>query len=100
MTEFARLPLVTPEYVRKNIRVEGTEHLDNALREGRGAVLVTGHYGSWELMGCVLVMMGYPITFAVGVQRNPLVQDLMNGLRRGAGIDLVEARSVLSLARK
>jgi KDO2-lipid IV(A) lauroyltransferase len=99
MTEFARLPQVTPEYARKNIRVEGTEHLDSALREGRGAVLVTGHYGSWELMGCVLVMMGYPITFAVGVQRNPLVQDLMNGLRRSAGIDLVEAGSVLSLAR-
>jgi len=99
MTEFARLPLVTADYVKSNIVVEGTEHLDNALKRGKGAVLVTGHYGSWELMGCVLVMMGYPITFAIGVQRNPLVQNLMNDLRRGAGIDLVEAKSVLSLAR-
>jgi len=99
MTEFARLPLITTDYVRKNIVVEGTEHLDNALKEGKGAMLITGHYGSWELMGCVLVMMGYPITFAIGVQRNPLVQKLMNDLRRGAGIDLVEATSVLSLAR-
>ena len=99
MAEFARLPLLTPEYVKKNISVEGTEHLDRALMEGRGAVLVTGHYGSWELMGSVLVMMGYPMTFAIGVQRNPLVQDLMNDLRRGAGIDLIEARSALALAR-
>jgi KDO2-lipid IV(A) lauroyltransferase len=44
-------------------------------------------------------MMGYPITFAIGVQRNPLVQGLMNNLRRAAGIDLVEATSVLALAR-
>ncbi len=99
MAEFARLPMVTEDFVRENITVEGTRNLDDALEEGRGAVLVTGHYGSWELMGCALVMMGYPITFAVGVQRNPLVQDLMNGLRRGAGIDIVEAKSVLSLAR-
>ncbi len=100
MAEFARLPLVTPAYVKENIEVEGAEHLDRALRDGRGAVLVTGHYGSWELMGCVLVMMGYPITFAVGVQRNPLVQNLMNDLRRNAGIDIVQATSVLSLAKR
>lgn len=99
MTEFARLPMVTSGYVKRNIEVEGTEHLDRALRDGRGAVLVTGHYGSWELMGSVLVNMGYPITFAIGVQRNPLVQHLMNDIRRAAGIDLVKATSVLSLAR-
>jgi KDO2-lipid IV(A) lauroyltransferase len=99
MAEFARLPLVDARYVDACIKVEGTRYLDEALEEGRGAVLVTGHYGSWELMGRVLVMMGYPITFAVGVQRNPLVQNLMNNLRREAGIDLVEAASTLSLAR-
>ena len=99
MAEFARLPLVTRDYVEKNIAVEGTEYLDRALEGGKGAVLVTGHYGSWELMGCILVMMGYPMTFAIGVQRNPLVQEVMNDLRRDAGIDIVEARSVLSLAR-
>lgn len=99
MAEFARLPLLTPEYVEKYIEVEGTEHLDSALQGGRGGVLVTGHYGSWELMGAVLVMMGYPITFAIGVQRNPLVQNLMNNFRRAVGIDLVKATSALSLAR-
>lgn len=99
MVEFARLPLVTADYVRDCIEVEGAEHLDRALEEGKGAVLVTGHFGSWELMGCALVMMGYPITFAIGVQRNPLVQRLMNDLRRRAGIDVIEARSVLSLVR-
>ena len=100
MVEFMRLPLVTQAYVRENIEIEGTRHLDDALMGGRGAVLVTGHFGSWELMGCALVMMGYPITFAVGVQRNPLVQRLMNDLRRHAGIEVIEAKSVLALARK
>ncbi len=99
MVEFARLPLVTEDYIRRCIEVEGARHLDRALEEGRGAVLVTGHFGSWELMGCALVMMGYPITFAIGVQRNPLVQRMMNDLRRGAGIDVIEAKSVLSLVR-
>jgi KDO2-lipid IV(A) lauroyltransferase len=99
LAEFARLPSITPDYVRRNIEIEGTAYLDAALDGGRGAVLVTGHFGSWELMGCALVMMGYPITFAVGVQRNPLVQSLMNRLRRDAGIELVEASRVLALAR-
>jgi len=97
--ELARLPLVDSDYVKENIEIEGAEQLDKALTGGRGAVLVTGHFGSYELMGAVLVMMGYPITFAVGVQRNPLVQRLMNHLRHSAGIGTVEAQSVLSLAR-
>jgi KDO2-lipid IV(A) lauroyltransferase len=99
MAEFARLPLVDAEYVAGNITTEGLEHLDLALRRGKGAVLVTGHFGSWELMGCVLVHLGYPVDFVVGIQKNPLVQGLMNDLRKGAGIDVIDLRSTLAIMR-
>jgi KDO2-lipid IV(A) lauroyltransferase len=99
MAEFARLPHVDRAYIDRNMTSEGLENLDNALEQGRGAVLVTGHFGSWELMGCVLVHMGYPVDFVVGIQRNPLVQDLMNNLRRGAGIEVIDLRSTLAIVR-
>lgn len=97
IAEFVRLPSVDRAYIDRNIEMEGLEHLDGALAGGKGAVLVTGHLGSWELMGCVLVRLGYPVTFVVGIQRNPLVQDLMNQIRRSSGIDVIELTSPMAI---
>jgi len=99
IAEFIRVPTVTRDYVSRYIRLDGLEHLDRALRDGRGGVLVTGHFGSWELMGSVMVSLGYPVKFIVGVQRNPLVQNLMNDLRLSAGIGVVEPDSLLRITR-
>ncbi len=99
IAEFARVPAVTRDYVDRYIRLDGLEHLDRALKGDRGAVLVTGHFGSWELMGSILALLGYPMKFIVGVQRNPLVQNLMNDLRRSAGIGVVEPDSLLRITR-
>jgi KDO2-lipid IV(A) lauroyltransferase len=100
LAEFARLPYVDEVYIDENVTVEGLGHLDSVLARGKGAVLVTGHFGSWELMGCVLVRLGYPVTFVVGIQRNPLVQDLMNRIRRASGIDVIELTSTLTIIRR
>jgi KDO2-lipid IV(A) lauroyltransferase len=99
IADLARLSLVTDKYIKANIETEGLEHLDRALAAGRGAVLVTGHFGSWELMGCVIARLGYPINFVVGVQRNLLVQHLMNDLRKSCGIKIIEPGSMLGAAR-
>lgn len=99
IAEFARLPCIDLPYIRSHIRLEGLIHLDRALEEGKGAVLVTGHFGSWELMGRALARLGYPLAFLVGVQRNRLVQDLMNRLRAECGIPVIEPTSILETTR-
>jgi KDO2-lipid IV(A) lauroyltransferase len=99
LAEFVRIPCIDMDHIRRHIRLEGLEHLDRALDEGKGGVLVTGHFGSWELMGCVLVRLGYPLTFVVGVQRNRLVQALMNRLRSECGISVIEPASLLETTR-
>jgi KDO2-lipid IV(A) lauroyltransferase len=99
LAEFARLPMIDRDYVEKHVQVEGREHLDEALRSGRGALLVTGHFGSWEVTGCALALLGYPVKFVVGVQRNPLVQGLMNRIRMTCGVDVIEPRALARAVR-
>jgi KDO2-lipid IV(A) lauroyltransferase len=99
IAEFSRLPCIDDDYIERHIETEGLDHLDRALEAGKGAVLVTGHFGSWELMGCVLVRLGYPLTFVVGVQRNRLVQNLMNRIRGVCGINVIEPTSLLATTR-
>ncbi|HEX5175683.1 MAG TPA: lysophospholipid acyltransferase family protein, partial [Chthoniobacteraceae bacterium] len=40
----------------------GFEHLENARARGKGIVLVTAHFGNWELGGTLLALRGLPMT--------------------------------------
>ncbi len=89
MVEYARLPVTTHEQMKRRIQFEGVESFDKAIARGRGAVLITGHFGSWELMGASFIALGYKVSFLVGEQKNKAVDDLMNGLRRSKGIGII-----------
>ena len=90
MVEYSLFPSLNKEKIMRMVEFEGTENFDEALRKGKGAVLVTGHFGSWELMGAALSQKGYPIDFLVGEQHNLLVDNLMNNYRRSMGIGIIK----------
>ena len=39
---------------------EGTAKLDQALKQGKGAIVLTGHLGNWELLASYFRFLGYP----------------------------------------
>jgi KDO2-lipid IV(A) lauroyltransferase len=41
--------------------LEGGDHQEEALRSGKGVILVTGHVGNWELGGLYYVRMGVKV---------------------------------------
>ena len=55
---------VTPAAFRTLINLRGREHLDRALREGRGAVVIGTHVGNWTNAAALLSAWGYPVTVA------------------------------------
>lgn len=105
LLEFASLPGMDREDVVEAVRFENLEILDGIRRSGRGAMLVTAHFGSWELFGASFVARGYDTTFFVKRQKNPLVADLQDDIRRRAGIEIVTegpavAKGVLRALRR
>ncbi|MCK4224429.1 MAG: lysophospholipid acyltransferase family protein [candidate division Zixibacteria bacterium] len=90
MVEYSLFPSLGKEKILGMVEFEGTENFDEALRKGRGAVLVAGHFGSWELMGAATRQKGYPVDFLVGEQHNLLIDDLMNDYRRSVGIGIIK----------
>ena len=87
--EYAMFP-VLKKRLDKLIEFEGLENFDQALKNNRGAVLVAGHFGSWELMGAATSQKGYPLDFLVGEQHNLLVDNLMNEYRQLMGIGIIK----------
>lgn len=60
--------------------VQGAEHVDALLAGGRGAVIVTGHIGNWELLAAYWAWAGLPIAAIArrvqGVELNRILVDL------------------------
>ncbi len=101
--EYGLFPSLRKKDLSGLITVTGKENLQKIKDSGCGAVFVTGHFGSWELMGAYIASQGWPIDYLVGEQHNLLVNKVMNDHRRIFGIGLIEmgvaARGVFKAVR-
>ncbi len=89
--ELCRLPHVTREEVLLRTTFERPEAFAAAHAAGRGAILLTGHLGNWELMGAAVPSLGYPTRFLVATQSNRLVNAYVCRARQSAGAGILPA---------
>lgn len=89
--EYARLgDLARAEAGRVVAGVRGEEHLEAVRAAGRGAILLTGHYGNFELLGAALGRR-HPVDFVVRPLSNPRVDAWLAQRRREAGVGSIPA---------
>jgi KDO2-lipid IV(A) lauroyltransferase len=89
LMEFARFRRLSRRELMGMIDVEGIEHLDAALSHGKGAVLFSGHFGNWELLGALLARRGYPLHVTDTNHSNELTHRIISGLRFGQGMKVI-----------
>jgi KDO2-lipid IV(A) lauroyltransferase len=68
---------------------EGFEAIEAAHAAGRGIILITGHFGNWELAGAYVASRGIPIEVIVRRMNNPLFDGYVTRTREGAGMIVV-----------
>jgi lauroyl/myristoyl acyltransferase len=62
------------------------DDLAAALREGRGAVVVTGHFGNWDVAAKTLREYGRPINVVMAREINATTHDFVREARERAGV--------------
>ena len=70
----------------------GIEYFQKAKSEGNGAVLVTSHFGNWELGAGWVVASGFELGVVARVQSNLLVDSLITSLRENVGLSVIHAK--------
>jgi len=55
-------------FLKKNISVRGKEHLDRALKKGKGVIAISAHIGNFPIIGAKMATLGY--SFWV-INKNP-----------------------------
>lgn len=84
-----RLSRLGPDDVIAATDVDGLDALRAAVEDGRGAVLVTGHFGNWEVGGASVAARGVPLDAVAQRQANPHFDRLINRAREGLGITVI-----------
>ncbi|MGH9935125.1 MAG: lysophospholipid acyltransferase family protein, partial [Blastocatellia bacterium] len=83
--EISQFPRFNRENISSIVTYEGLENYLNAVAEGRGVILLTGHLGAWELSVYAHSIYGYPMSFLARRVDNPLVERLAESYRSRYG---------------
>ena len=103
--ESFRLPHLSGDAVERGMRVNGYEHVVEALDAGNGVILALPHLGGWEWAGRWLVERGHGITVVVEEVVPPELFEWFVDLRERLGMKVVAlgptaGREVLGALRR
>jgi KDO2-lipid IV(A) lauroyltransferase len=77
------------------------DKLGPALREllnGRGLIMLTGHFGNYELLGYTICRLGLPLTAVMRPVDNPLINRYLVAAREAGGLSLLYKKGVTAVA--
>jgi KDO2-lipid IV(A) lauroyltransferase len=95
LAEFCLFPRYTPENVERIVIYEGFENFDRARRAGKGVLLLTGHFGAWEIGSFYHSLKGNPMKIVVRDLDNPLVDAMVKRYRTMHGNETIDNREFL-----
>jgi KDO2-lipid IV(A) lauroyltransferase len=88
--DFLRLPLMSADELMGLVVFEGKAHLDMALAQGRGAIIVSGHIGAWELCGPLVAAHGYRMSgYVEDGAIDPAILQAYERYRGATGLTLI-----------
>jgi len=103
--DFIKLPrIVNSNNWRNYFEVGGLEFAKKAQEEGKGLILVTGHVGNWEVLGCAMKFLFHDSVHSIAKHmENPFVDRFFTQLREEGGQKIIftqnSAREILRVLK-
>ena len=81
-----------PTVLLRRVEMRGVEHAEAAAAQGRGLLLLTAHFGNWELLAASHVLERWPLSVMVRPLDSPLLDPLIERFRLRSGVELIAKR--------
>lgn len=94
LVDFFRFSRLTPEKVKRWVRIDGLDRMRQGIGEGKGAIGVTAHLGNYELAAAVLALLGVPVAAAVLTHQNPRVDRFFTRQRARVGVHSIPIQAI------
>lgn len=87
--ELFKLPTLSREDIRRLVPVRGVERMEEISARGKGAILLTAHFGNWELLGARAAAEGLDVAVVARDASDVRVASLVNRCRESAGMSVL-----------
>jgi KDO2-lipid IV(A) lauroyltransferase len=95
LTTLLKFSTLTPDQIRARVVFDGDDRVRQALKAGKGAILITGHFGFWELHGLAHALALPPIHLLARRLDNPHLHDLLERIRTATGNRVIYRRGAV-----
>lgn len=90
LVDFLRFPYLDDNDIRKAVPITyGVEHLLESQKRGKGALVISGHFGNWDMAGAIVLSYGVPLNAVSQTHEPKKMDDLVNGTREKAGMKII-----------
>lgn len=97
--EWLCLPRLSAEDLKRLVTSDGLQHLRGALAKGNGAIVVTAHFGNWELIPVYLRSLGFEGGVLARRLRYPEYESFLIGMRGDKGVPTFARGAIKDVAR-
>ena len=96
VVDFSHVRQLTVQRFTTMCHIEGLERVETLLQRGMGLLILSGHFGSWELAPAVSLCLSTPLHVIVRPLDNPALQRLAEAYRRRCGYHTIPRRAALA----
>ena len=94
--DFVRFPIITRTEIRRRLAFSQWVELDEATASGRGVMLVTMHFGVFDLGAAALAAYDYPISAITEDYGYQEMDDLIHGSRQKLGMKVIPSDTMVT----
>lgn len=93
IVEFSKLNVLSREEIVSRVKIEGAEHVREAIAQGHGVIYLSSHLGNWEWMNAAHAAFGFPTYAVARPLDNPYLDRFVNRLRIRFGSHVISSKS-------
>ena len=82
--------MLPPAQAKGLIEIEGKEHLDAAIKRGKGIIIAGLHLGNFPLLAAKLALEGYPVAVIIKKPRNKYIARLYTNMTDTVGMEFID----------
>ena len=87
--ELLKLPGMHKSYLESHVELENKDNIKASLEKGKGAIILTAHFGNWEIASLAASLNGYIMSVFAREQKYERLNNLLNEFRQSTGCRVI-----------